>query len=129
MKYAIDRYVGNWINEEGYRLKIRKNNETSAYVSLFSPLGPPVYRPYWGNKETVDMPAHYDDHMGDIDVQLWEPEKCFCLNLYHDYSTRKDNYGKEILSPGLTRYEEDNHLDLFYSLFGKLSEYIRENKE
>jgi hypothetical protein len=126
MKYGIDKYVGNWKNEEGYRLEIRKIDKANAIVSLFSPLGPPISRPYWNNKETIDMPAHYDEYMGYFDVQLWEPQKEFCLNLAHDYSTRNIGKGEEVLAPGLTRYEKDNHLDSFYNLFGKLSDYKRE---
>ena len=129
MKYDIDRYVGNWIDEEGYRLEIRKKDETNALVSLFSPQGTPVSRPYWKDKKTVDMPAKYDDHMGDFDIQLWEQNKRFCLNLLHEHSPRKVDYGEEILAPSLTRYEDDNHLDQYYAFFGKLSYYKREHNE
>jgi len=34
MKFGIDRYIGNWKSEDGYRLEIRKVNEVNASVSL-----------------------------------------------------------------------------------------------
>ncbi len=129
MKYVIDRYIGFWKNEEGYRLEIRKKDETNALASLFAPSGHPISRPYMDGKETVDMPAIYDDYIGDFDIQLWNPDSGFCLNLHHFNSTRNDNYGEELLSPGLTRHEEDNHLEPFYALYGKLSYYKRQKAE
>ena len=129
MKFGIDRYVGNWKNQEGYRLQIRKKDETNAWVALFSPFGPPISRPYWGGKKTVDMLATYNDYIGDFDVQLWGPGSGFCLNLNHTYSTRIDDYGKEILAQGLSRYQKDDHLDAFYALFGELNSYKREKVE
>ena len=129
MKFGIDQYVGNWKNQEGYRLEIRKKDETYAWVALFSPFGSPISRPYWGGKETVEMFAIYNDYIGDFDVQLWGPDSGFCLNLNHAYSTRIDDYGEEILYQGLSRYQEDDHLDAFYVLFGKLTNYKREKAE
>ena len=66
MKFGIDRYIGNWINEKGYRLEIKKVDNSNALVSMFSPLGQPISRVFWQNKKTTDMPAQYDDYMGEF---------------------------------------------------------------
>lgn len=84
-----------------------------------------ILRPYWEGKETTDMPAEYDDYMGYFDVHLWEPDRGFCLNLSYEYSTRIDDQGEEILVPALTRYAKDDHLDVYYPLFGSLKRYKR----
>ena len=125
MIFGIDRYIGTWANEDGFRLEIRKIDETHASVSLFSNSNQLILRPYWDGKETKDMPADYDDYMGYFDVQLWEPGREFCLNLSYEYSTRIDDQGEEILVPSLTRYEKDDHLDVYYPLFGSLKRYKR----
>ena len=75
---------------------------------------------------TVDMPATYDDYIGDFEVQLWKADGGFCLNLNHEYSNRLDELHEEILVPALSRYEEDDFLDIFYNLFGNLKHYRRE---
>lgn len=128
MKFGIDRYIGNWINEKGYRLEIKKVDNSNALVSMFSPLGQPISRVFWQNKKTTDMPAQYDDYMGEFDVQLWELEKDFCLNLHYDNSNFDDE-SEEMLVPSLTRYEKDNFLDSHYDLFGGLSTYKKEKEQ
>jgi hypothetical protein len=80
-------------------------------------------------KETVDMPAVYDDYMGDFEIQLRNPDSGFCLNLSYLYSTRNHDYGEELLAPGLTCYEEDTRLEPFYALYGNLSYYERQKAE
>ena len=65
--------------------------------------------------------------MGEFDVQLWELEKDFCLNLHYDNSNFDDE-SEEMLVPSLTRYEKDNFLDSHYDLFGGLSTYKKEKE-
>jgi hypothetical protein len=122
MKYGIDKFIGKWVDEEGYQLEIKKVDKTKALVSLFSDKGHPISRPYWENKLTIDMPAKYDEYDGTFDIHLWEPEKSFCLNLNELFSEINDDNG-ECLAVSITRYEEDNFLDQYYYLFGKLSHY------
>jgi hypothetical protein len=122
MKCGIDKFIGNWVDEEGYRLEIKKVDKTKALVSLFSDQGYPISRPYWENKLTIDMPAKYDEYEGTFDIHLWEPEKSFCLNLNELFSEINADNG-DCLTVSITRYEEDNFLDQYYYLFGKLSHY------
>jgi hypothetical protein len=122
MKYGIDKFIGNWVDEEGYRLEIKKVDKTKALVSLFSDLGHPISRPYWENKLTIDMPAKYDEYEGTFDIHLWEPEKSFYLNLNELFSDVNDD-NEDCLTVSITRYEEDNFLDQYYYVFGKLSHY------
>ena len=127
MKYGIDKFIGSWVDEDGYRLEIKKIDETKALVSLFSPQGHPLARPYWENKLTIDMQAIYDEYDGTFDIHLWEPEKSFCLNLNELFSEIYDVKEKH-LTVSITRYEKDNFLDQYYSLFGKLSHYKKKSK-
>lgn len=122
MKHGIDRYIGIWRNEEGFRLEIAKVDKTKALVSMFSPNNQPLSRAYWQNKKTLNMPAQYDEYSGEFDIQLWKPDKNFCLNLLEFFSESNDG-NLEVLTPALTRNEEDHFLDLHYRLFGNLSSY------
>ncbi len=128
MKHGIDKYIGIWVNDEGFRLEITKIDKTKALVSMFSPNDQPISRAYWNDKKTINMPAKYDDYYGEFDVQLWKPERDFCLNLLNILSDFHDN-SFETLTPALTRNEEDHFLDSHYNLFGKLSSYKKVNIE
>jgi hypothetical protein len=60
MKFGINRFVGLWESEDGYRLDIAKISDTSAMISFYDPSGKPVLRPYFNDKPTIKMPASYD---------------------------------------------------------------------
>lgn len=75
MKCGIDKYCGIWTSKDNYQVEIKKINDTSALVSIYSPEGALVKRPYFNNKPTLEMPAKYDDYYGEFIVHLWEPSK------------------------------------------------------
>jgi len=129
MTFGIDRYVGIWRNAEGYRLEIRRFDATHAVASLFSPFGPPVSRPYYDNKLTVEMPAIYHDYDGDMEISLWKDGSGFVLQLQHEGAYDLDEARREALIPALSQYAEDTFLDSYHPLFGRLSHYTRQKAE
>lgn len=123
MAFGIDKYIGTWIDEDGFRLEIKKVNNIKALVSLFSPDGSLIERPYWNNKVTKDMEANYDEYYGEFDIHLWTQEKGFCLSLSEVYEF------KETLAPSISRYEEDDFLDSFYLILGRLKDFKKCNEK
>jgi hypothetical protein len=125
MKFGIDRFIGLWESEDGYRLDIGKTSDTSAIVSFYDPYGEPVARPYFNDKPTIKMPASYDDYYGEFRIDLWEEGKGFKFDIHHEEKYDLDELQRESLVPSITRYEEDNYLDKYYELFGKLNHFTR----
>ena len=125
MKEGIDRYAGDWKSEDGLTLSIAKVGAKRAKVALLGPDGNPVRRPYWDNRPTVEMPADYDDYMGEFIVHLWEPDRGFAMHLDHHLSERWVDLDQEVLSPSLSQYEADRFLDQYHALFGKLGDFKR----
>ena len=68
MKYDIDKFIGNWRDSDGYRLEIKKVDDTHALVSLFAPSGFPIFLPYWDKHDTLNLSAVYDDYDGDFEI-------------------------------------------------------------
>ena len=58
----------DWKSEAFYRLETKKVDEANASISLFSPFGTPIFHPYWDGKVTVNIPATYNDHIGNFEV-------------------------------------------------------------
>jgi hypothetical protein len=54
-----------------------------------------------------------------------EEGKGFILDLTHEYDYDLDLKRREALVPALTRFERDNFLDEYYSLFGPLDHFVR----
>jgi len=125
MKFGIDRFVGLWESEDGYRLDIAKTSDTSAVVSFYDPSGEPVVRPYFNDKPTIKMPASYDDYYGEFRIDLWEEGKGFEFDVHHEGNYDLDKLKRESLIPAITRHEEDNYLDRYYELFGKLKHFTK----
>lgn len=125
MAFGIDRYIGLWQNAEGFQLEIRKIDEARASASLFSPLGPPIDRPFYEDKPSVDMPAKYSDYEGTMTVQLWRSKSGLVLELIHEPAYDLDEFQREALVPALSRYEEDSFLDQYFVLFGRPNHYTR----
>lgn len=125
MRYDITRFVGSWIDASGYRLKIEKLTESQATVDFLDPSGDPVRRPYMTGAPSLGMVAHYDDYNGTFEVDLWEVERGFMLDLSHEYDYELDEKRREALVPGITRYERDHFLDEFSPLFGRLEHFVR----
>ena len=125
MIFGIDKFAGTWLSKDNYRVEIRKVNDTSALVSLNSPDGTLIKRPYFNNKPTLDMPAEYDDYHGEFIVHLWEPAKGFQLDLHFAEKYELDQSQEEALVPSLTRLEKDDYLDPYYKLFGNLKRFYK----
>ena len=125
MKIGINKYVGKWISEDGYRLEIIKIDESRAKVSFFQADDKPVLRPYFSNKPTTKMSANYDDYNGTFIVELWKEGKGFYLHLDYEYTYLLDKLKRDSLVPGISRYEEDDFLDEYYHLFGNLKHYTK----
>lgn len=126
MEDGIDSYIGYWCDPDGYRLEITKVDSAHASVSLFTPFGPPVSRPYWGNRPTVDMPAEYYEYDGEFQVELWEPGRGFILDVHYDHDPWHVDEAQEELAVGLCRHVDDDFLDQYYRLFGRLERYRRD---
>jgi hypothetical protein len=128
MVIGIDRFTGEWTSADGLQLHILKVDETHAKVSLLDVTGEPLRRPYWENRPTVQMPADYNDYTGEFIVHLWKADSGFWLHLEHHLSDRYIDLDEEVLSPSLSQYEDDHHLDKYHALFGNLADYKRMNK-
>jgi hypothetical protein len=90
LRYAIAQFVGSWVSESGYHLRIKKVDKGRASVDFLDPRGAPVQRPYMGGAPTLKMVAHYDDYNGMFEVDLWEEGKGFILDLTHEYNYELD---------------------------------------
>lgn len=123
MKFGIDKFIGLWESVDGYRLDIAKTSDTSATVSFYDPSGQPVVRPYYNDKPAIKMIASYDDYYGEFRINLWEKGKGFEFDIHREGEYDLDNFKRESLIPAITRYEEDNFLDKYYELFGKLNHF------
>lgn len=71
------------------------------------------------------MVAHHDDYNGTFEVELWEEGKKFILDLAHEYDYELDPERREALVPALSRNERYRYLDKYYSLFGPLDHFVR----
>jgi hypothetical protein len=48
LRYGIAQFVGSWVSESGYHLRIKKVRKGRASVDFLDPRGAPVQRPYMG---------------------------------------------------------------------------------
>ena len=129
MTFGIDRFVGKWRNAEGFRLEIGRIDATHAVAALFSPFGPPVSRPYYDGRPTVEMPAIYHGYEGDMEIELWQERSGFVIQLEHENSYELDPSLREALVPALCQYAEDTFFNEHHGLFGRLSHFVREEAE
>ena len=125
LRAGIEQFVGFWVSESGYRLRIRKVRKDQAFVDFLDPRGAPIARPYMGGAPSLKMIAHYDDYNENFEVDLWEKSKGFILDLTHHYNYELDLEGREALVPAVSRFERDRFLDECYSLFGPLDHFVR----
>ena len=112
---GIAQFVGSWVSESGYHLRIKKVDEDRALVDFLDPRAAPVLRPYMGGAPSLKMFAHYDSN-GIFEVDLWQEGKGFILDLTHEYDYELDPERREALVPVLSRNERDHFLDACYSL-------------
>jgi len=125
LRNGIAQFVGSWISESGYRLRIKKVRKDLASVDFLDPRGLPVKRTYMGGAPSMKMIAQYDDYYENFEVDLWELGTGFILHLDHEYDYLLDPEQREALVPAISRYERDHFLDAFYSLFGPLDHFVR----
>lgn len=126
---GIEQFVGSWVSEAGYRLRIRKVRKDQAFVDFLDPRGAPIARPYMGGALSMNMIAHYDDYNEDLRVDLWEEGKGFILHLDHGYDYVLESEQREALEPAISRYERDRFLHAYYSLFGPLDRFVRASEQ
>jgi len=127
----IDHYIGEWENEAGNRLKIKKVDDETAIVSFFMPPDYlPIIRHWCDEKPSIDMIAKYRPGEGpDLVVELWEVGKGFKLHLSFEFEYMLDKLHRDSLVPALSRYEEDGFLDEYYHYFEPLKHYIKREAE
>lgn len=125
LRNGIAQFVGSWVSESGYHLRIKKVGKDRALVDFLDPRAAPVQRSYMGDAPSLKMVAHYDDSNGIFEVHLWQEDKGFILDLTHEYDYELDPERREALVPALSRNERDHFLDACYSLFGPLDHFVR----
>ena len=127
MDSYINHYIGEWENEAGNRLKIKKVDDETALVSFFSPPDhQPVFRQWYDEKPSIDMIAKYRPDEGPgLVVELWEEGKGFELDLTFEFGYMLDIQHRASLVPGISRFEEDDFLDEYYHYFEPLEHYLK----
>ena len=127
MDSYIDNYVGEWENEAGNRLSIRKVDDEICLVSFFAARdNQPIRRPWCAAKLSVDMVATYQPEDGPgLLVELWEEGMGFTLHLNFEAAYILDDAERDALVPALSRYEEGDFLDQYYRYFAPLKHYTR----
>ena len=127
MESYIDNYAGEWRNEAGNRLSIRKINDETCFVSFFQAHdGLPIRRPWCAEKLSVDMVAKFEPAYGpELIVELSEDGAGFSLYLNFEAAYTLDDAGRAALVPALSRFEEDEFFDQYYRYFGPLKHYTR----
>ena len=113
LRNGIAQFVGSWVSQFGYRLRVEKVRRDRAVVDFLDPRGAPIVRPYMGGAPSMKMIAHYDDYNEDFRVDLWEESKGFILHLDHECGYVLDPEQREALVPAISRYERDRFLDAY----------------
>ena len=131
MSSYINKFFGEWQDEEGNRLIIRIINDRTAAISFFSGNDKkPILRPWFEDKPSTDMVGKYYPEEGpELVVELWKPGKKFSLHLSFSIDIE---FSKEIydsIVPAINRYEDDDFLDQYYSLFGPLKQFAKNDAE
>lgn len=89
MDSHLDKYVGEWDNECGWRLCITRLDDNRFSVSLLAK-GQPIERPWYGNQPSTEMIGEYDAEYGLV-VELWEKGKGFSLHLGFELTLSSTN--------------------------------------
>ena len=131
MDSYINHYIGEWENEAGNRLKIKKVDDETALVSFFSPPDhQPVFRQWYDEKPSIDMTAKYRlAESPELVVELWEEGKGFELHLTFEFGYMLDIQHHDSLVPGISRFEKDDFLDEYYHYFEPLNHYLKTGAE
>ena len=126
MEDDISKFIGEWENESGNVLVIQRKTALSGSVSFFKgPKSEPVLRPYCGNSPSLEMDSYLTEYVDTLQVELWEKEKGFRLDLTYEYAYELDKDWRDALVPALSRYEKDAFLDQYYHLFEPLEHYTK----
>jgi hypothetical protein len=125
MDSYLDNYVGEWEDETGNRLSIRKIDEKTCVVSFFRARDQqPIGRPWCAGKLSVDMVAKYRPENGpELIVELGEEESGFTLHLNFEPAYILDVAERNALVPVLSRNAEDDFLEQYYRYFEPLKHY------
>ena len=131
MDSYINHYIGEWENEAGNRLKIKKVDDETALVSFFSPPDhQPVFRQWYDEKPSIDMTAKYRPAESPaLVVELWEEGKGFELHLTFEFGYMLDIQHHDSLVHGISRFEKDDFLDEYYHYFQPLNHYLKTGAE
>ena len=125
MEFGIEDYVGEWDDECGHRLSIKKLDVKTASVSLFLN-SQAIVRRWFEDKLSTHMIGTYDlSEASELVVELWEQGKGFSLHLSFEPHHDLDKYSRDALAVALSRCDKDDFLDEYYSLFGTLRHYVR----
>ncbi len=104
-------------------------NKLRVYRFFASEILQPINRPWCNNKPSVEMEAHYYAFEGpELVVELCEENTGFCLHLLYEENLIINGKVQESLQPSISRYEGDKFLDKYYSYFGKLRSYTRQDQ-
>ena len=127
MDSFLRQYLGDWEDEIGNRLIVRRRNDVTVFVTFLSGVsGEPIPRPWCDDRPTVDMPGHYRlDEALSVEVELCERRRGFILDLTFEPAYSLDSKGRDALVPALGRFEEDNDLDQYYGVFDPLTHYTK----
>lgn len=127
MDSYVDNYLGEWEDERGNHLAIRRGDDESTLVSFFTPpAGQPILRPWHRDEPSVNMLGIYDAKEGpELVVELAEPDGRFTLHLNFEPAYALDAHRRDALVPALSRYEEDGFLEQYYGFFHPLEHYTR----
>ena len=125
MDCYLDNYVGEWEDETGHRLSIRKIDEETAVVCFFGARDhQPIRRPWCAGKLSVDMVAKYRPENGpELVVELGEEGSGFTLYLNFEMAYLLDAAKRDALVPALSRNAEDDFLEQYYRYFEPLKHY------
>ena len=131
-----DNYVGDWGDDHGRKLNVRRVTGESFHVTLLQNQKP-ILRPWFNDEPTVDMPAKYISDVLDGDefaVDLWPPNRGLELILHFEPEYELDEHYRDSLTVGISRDEAHDFLDKYYNLlplghFFRISEGPTEDRK
>ena len=121
----IENYRGEWENSEGFVIAIRPIDERTALVDL-SFNGRAILRPWCGDSPSENLNGLYrEGEGGGLEVTLGRDG----FSLVLDYESAGFMYDREIVTAGVSRYEDDEDAEEWVSLLGLETYFRREPKK
>ena len=112
----IYTYKGTWSDEHGHTLIIQIIDDENAIVDFYFN-GSPIKRPWCNDEPSIGLKASYDfRESASLEIDLGFHGFIYSVGLVCEDGT---------LSTSISRYEDDEHLDQFYELFGKTGYYLK----